>query len=115
MHGQPPPAPTAQPDSMHFEFKHGIPSAHAAGLLKFGLEALPGVQRMGFIGDREIHVLIDAVAVEMERVWEVIAAAGFATADVALRGGLLAFNPVDMDAATPSPSRAVAEGESVAA
>ncbi len=94
---QPTSPSSTQLDLLSFEFQRAIPSAHTAGLLKFGLEALPGVERVGFIADRAIRVAINAGAVEMERVWQVIANAGFATDEVTQHGGLLVVAPVEFE------------------
>lgn len=71
---------------LFFDFPGGIPSSQAAASIKFGLEALLGVDRVGFVGD-SIEVTIDSEGTRLECLWEALATAGFAADEIHLRDG----------------------------
>lgn len=80
-------------NTVRFEFRDGIPTSAIAVALKFGLEAIAGVESMHFIGEHGIEVRIDTETARLERLWEAITAAGFSVDMVSARGAVLL--PID--------------------
>jgi hypothetical protein len=78
-------------DVVMFIFHGGIPTSEAAAKLKFGLEALPGVESVHFVECDGIEVAVDSDRAGMELLWEGIVQAGFQREAVVLSGGTLSL------------------------
>ena len=76
--------PHVKPRCLIFEVSGGIPSSRVAAAIKFGLEALPGVDAVHFV-EHAVQVVTASDGVLVEHLWETLIHVGLPEGGIILR------------------------------